>query len=291
MTPERVSVMEFISMPVKTQCSFVFRAPPLSYVSNIYYLPFAGIVWGCSILLVFIGATIIYSTYVLPESSRWRTTSAVSEVILLAAGTVTQMGTHVEPKKLSGRISTVSCDWAFALPLAAITGVCLQFALLISLLFIYTSYTANIVALLQSTTTSIRTLDDLLHSEMKFAVQDTPYNRYFFPRMKGSTRVALYQTKIAPPNEPPRFFNLTHGIDLLREVSKIHCSQFCCDVNGCFPLFARVSLLFLLSLVRATIASMSFFTKTKNADWSKSIIWIWWIHGMQSRSTLRLKKC
>lgn len=110
MTPERVAVMEFISMATKTEAKFIFRAPPLSYVSNIYYLPFAGIVWGCSILLVFIGATIIYSTYVLPKSSRWRYTSAVSEVILLSAGLVTQMGTHSEPKKVSGRISTVSWD-------------------------------------------------------------------------------------------------------------------------------------------------------------------------------------
>lgn len=94
----------------------------------------------------------------------------------------------------------------------------LQFALLVGLLFIYTSYTANIVALLQSTTKSIKTLDDLLHSEMSFAVQDTPYNRHFFPIMKGPTRVAIYQTKIAPQNEPPRFYNLTYGIDLLRQV-------------------------------------------------------------------------
>lgn len=108
MTPERVPQMEFISMVVGTAASFVFRAPPLSYVSNIYVLPFAGIVWGCAILLVIIGATIVYSTYVLPECNRNYCMTAVLEVILLAAGTASQMGTHLAPKMLSGRISTVS---------------------------------------------------------------------------------------------------------------------------------------------------------------------------------------
>lgn len=41
--------------------------------------------------------------------------------------------------------------------------------------------------------------------------------------MKIPTQVAIYRTKIAPPNEPARFFNLTYGIDLLQKV-KFHVS-------------------------------------------------------------------
>lgn len=113
MTPERVPTMEFITMAVETHASFLFRAPPLSYVSNIYYLPFAGIVWVCSILLVFIGATIVYTTYVRLECNRNYYATAVSELILLAASAVSQMGTQLKPKMFSGRISTVSCDRKF----------------------------------------------------------------------------------------------------------------------------------------------------------------------------------
>lgn len=52
--------------------------------------------------------------------------------------------------------------------------------LLIASLSLYTSYTANIVALLQSTTDSIKTLSDLLHSSITLGVLDIVYYRYFF---------------------------------------------------------------------------------------------------------------
>lgn len=52
--------------------------------------------------------------------------------------------------------------------------------LLMASLSLYAAYTANIVALLQSTTNSIRTLSDLLHSPLILGVHDTVYNRYYF---------------------------------------------------------------------------------------------------------------
>lgn len=97
--------------------------------------------------------------------------------------------------------------------------ILIQFTALMCLLFVFTSYTANIVALLQSTTNSIRTLEDLLRSGMEFAVQDTPYNRHFFPLTSGSAQVEIYNTKIAPPGEEPKFYNLTYGVGRMREVS------------------------------------------------------------------------
>lgn len=87
------------------------------------------------------------------------------------------------------------------------------------LLFVVTSYTANIVALLQSTTKSITTLEDILNSEMEAGIQDQPYNRHFIPIMTGDTQIKLYKTKIAPPNQEPRFYNLTYGIERVREVN------------------------------------------------------------------------
>lgn len=42
------------------------------------------------------------------------------------------------------------------------------------------SYSANITALLQSPSTKIQTLEDLLNSRLKFGADDTVFNRYYF---------------------------------------------------------------------------------------------------------------
>lgn len=93
----------------------------------------------------------------------------------------------------------------------------LQFVFCLALLFIYTSFTANIVALLQSTTKSIRTLTDLLNSNIELGVADTPYARYLFPNEDEPVRRKIYEQKIAPPNEPPHFMNVSHGVDRVRK--------------------------------------------------------------------------
>lgn len=51
---------------------------------------------------------------------------------------------------------------------------------LLASLSLYAAYTANIVALLQSTTDTIKTPKDLLYSPLSLGVQDTVYNRHYF---------------------------------------------------------------------------------------------------------------
>lgn len=51
----------------------------------------------------------------------------------------------------------------------------------ISLMFLYTAYSANIVALLQSSSNSIQTLEDLLKSRLDIGVDDTVFNHFYFP--------------------------------------------------------------------------------------------------------------
>lgn len=84
----------------------------------------------------------------------------------------------------------------------------------------YTSYTANIVSLLQATTKSIRTLEDLLNSKMDFGALDAPYQRYFTANVVGSTRRAIYEKKLVPPNQQANFVNQTYGVARVRQVDK-----------------------------------------------------------------------
>lgn len=46
-------------------------------------------------------------------------------------------------------------------------------------MFIF-SYSATIVALLQTPSSKIKTVEDLLGSRLKFGVDDTVFNRYYF---------------------------------------------------------------------------------------------------------------
>lgn len=55
-----------------------------------------------------------------------------------------------------------------------------MFLIFLTFLFLYTSYSANIVALLQSSSNQIKTLDDLLNSKLEMGTEDTPYNRHHF---------------------------------------------------------------------------------------------------------------
>lgn len=73
------------------------------------------------------------------------------------------------------------------------------------------------MALLQSTSNSIRTLNDLQSSNIELGVEDTPYSRYLFPAETEPVRKKLYETKVAPPNEAPHFMNVSDGVNQMRQ--------------------------------------------------------------------------
>nr|ALR72537.1 ionotropic receptor 75q [Colaphellus bowringi] len=173
-TIDRIDVVEFYASSAPTYMKFIFRAPPLSYVTNVFTLPFHTYVWYCSFLLLVL---IFFAIYVIVK---WEWKDVVFReklermhdgsisplrptffsVLLMEIGAITQQGTDSEPKSNAGRIATI---FTF-----------------IALMFMYTSYSANIVALLQSTTESIRTLEDLLNYRISLGVQDIVYAHHYF---------------------------------------------------------------------------------------------------------------
>lgn len=70
------------------------------------------------------------------------------------------IGTSLVPKTLSARI--------------------ILFLFSLCCLFFYTSYSANIVALLQSSSATFRSLSDLTNSPLGIGIQDVIYNKIFF---------------------------------------------------------------------------------------------------------------
>lgn len=85
---------------------------------------------------------------------------SIGDVFLLVFGATCQQGSSVAPRSTTARIIMV--------------------VVFIILMFLYTSYSANIVALLQSPSKKIKTLKDLYNSRLKLGVDDTVYNHYYF---------------------------------------------------------------------------------------------------------------
>lgn len=79
---------------------------------------------------------------------------------------VTQQGTITEPTSVSGRIATI-------------------LALLVWM-FLFTSYSANIVALLQSSDNSINSVEDLLNSRILLGVENVGYIIHYVEVIVGS---------------------------------------------------------------------------------------------------------
>lgn len=55
-----------------------------------------------------------------------------------------------------------------------------MFSALVSSLFAFTAYSAKIVAILQTPSDALQTIDDLTHSPMALGVQETTYKRVYF---------------------------------------------------------------------------------------------------------------
>lgn len=54
LTIDRVSLIDYIAMTTSTKSKFVFRQPKLSYITNVFTLPFKTEVWISSVTLVII---------------------------------------------------------------------------------------------------------------------------------------------------------------------------------------------------------------------------------------------
>ncbi|KAI2474132.1 Ionotropic receptor 75a, partial [Diabrotica virgifera virgifera] len=210
-TIDRIDIIEYIAPSAPTHIRFLFRAPPLSYVSNVFTLPFDSYVWYCCfglIPLVFIAVYIIvkWEWYdpVFKETVAETHSNTIMplrpgffDVLVMELGAITQQGTDTEPKSVSGRIATVFTFIAF--------------------MFLYTAYAANIVAILQSTTESIKTLEDLLHSRISLGVEDIVYAHYYFQTAEEPVRKAIYHQKVAPKGQKANFMDIYEGISKVQK--------------------------------------------------------------------------
>lgn len=109
LTADRIDYLDYLSMTIPSTIVFVLRSPPISYVSNIYYLPFTGIVWICTISLAILCTLIIALTLKFHLSTDDATENLnASDYFLFVIASACQMGTDLATEVLSARISMVS---------------------------------------------------------------------------------------------------------------------------------------------------------------------------------------
>ncbi|XP_070510153.1 ionotropic receptor 75a-like isoform X1 [Cardiocondyla obscurior] len=201
MLTERVSIVEYIQLYTNTNLCFIFRRPLLSTVKNIFAMPFQRNVWIATATFLVLVFCLLYL------SMKWeyyRSTSNKSAVykinseptivddLLVLLGAFAQQGYSYEPYRIPSRIVTLM--------------------LLVASLSLYAAYTANIVALVQSTTDSIKTLSDLLHSPLTLGAQNYVFNRYYLEAQQGPVRKAIVDKITSKSN----WISLEEGIHRLK---------------------------------------------------------------------------
>ncbi|KAK9504379.1 hypothetical protein O3M35_010722 [Rhynocoris fuscipes] len=199
MRKDRMAISEYTAETVFVRTAIIFKQPTLSSVSNIFILPFSQLVWiSCGCLTVLVGI-ILAVEYILSKkiySNPYKEVHATpADLVTMVLSTVCQQGTELNPLSLPSRI-TVFLFSLFAF-------------------FLYTSYSANIVALLQSTAPVIKTLSDLTKSHLKFKVYTERYNEEYFNEAVDKDIIDLYELKVKPQGKDA-YCTPKEGVALMR---------------------------------------------------------------------------
>ncbi|KAK0165908.1 hypothetical protein PV328_004386 [Microctonus aethiopoides] len=206
-TKDRIGVVDYVQLYSPVGSRFLFRRPSLSYTSNLFILPFDRTVWiAIGVLLILVFGNLYISLkceWNKIKSNQFRRNlpgeleenPSLSDNFIILIGAVLQQGFNYEPYTISSRI--------------------VIFVMLIAALSLYASFTANIVALLQSTSSSINTMQDLMDSGLNFGVQDIVYNRYYFGSFKDPVRYEFYKRFVE--NKTSVWTTITEGVEQLHK--------------------------------------------------------------------------
>lgn len=204
-TADRIEVIDYIACTSQTRSKFVFKSPKLSYTDNVFLLPFNRSVWAS------LGAMVIIASFVLYIATRTERHAKITvkspdptilgpsfyETFFVLYCAICQQGSSSLPISFGSRLITMVSFTA--------------------LMFLYASYSANIVALLQSPSTKIQNLEDLYNSRIKMGVDDTVFNHYYFSHSEEKVRKLIYYDKIKQKDGKENFYNISDGVKKVRE--------------------------------------------------------------------------
>ncbi|KAL9905878.1 ionotropic receptor 75d [Glossina fuscipes fuscipes] len=175
---DRIALCDFIAETYRIRAGIMFRQPSLSAVANIFAMPFENDVWiALVILIVFTILVFILELMFSP----YKHNMDYWDCAVFVWGAMCQQGFYLNVTNRSCRI--------------------VIFTTFVANLFLFTSFSANIVALLQSPSEAIKSLHDLTQSPLEIGVQDTVYNKIYFNESTDPVTNLLYHKKIASKGE------------------------------------------------------------------------------------------
>nr|CAD7267200.1 unnamed protein product [Timema shepardi] len=182
---------------------FIFRQPSLSSVTNIYILPFSVAVWSTYALTTIVLTVFLFVTQRLERRIKKCQATVPPEnwsgALLTSVGIICQQGCPTTPGNVSSRIIFL-------------------FLFLLSIFF-FTSYSAIIVSLLQTPSSTINTLKALLRSPLKIVVNDINYNFNYDNYVNESASALvkeLFHERILSQPKQDVYLTMEHGVELIR---------------------------------------------------------------------------
>jgi len=173
----------------------IFRQPPLSSVNNIFTLPFALNVWIMMIAMLFVfTVALIFLTWTTNRLKGEKTQlSTAFDTVTMVLGAICQQGKEMScpafTRVFDVRIENSTREFVKAnvfvssgvsITIRSVPARLATFTLFLSAVFLFTSYAASIVILLESTSQTITSLEDLAEKPITFSVQDTKHNYVYF---------------------------------------------------------------------------------------------------------------
>lgn len=177
---ERVSVIEYISRSSTATSGFIFLSPKLSYTSNLYVLPFERLLWISSLVLVLILTLCLLLPVIFELRAIAPSEVRVNSIFLRLDMKIFLLQNQCSVSDVPIIIFGAMCQQSSGLIPNSIAGRMIMILSFITLMFLFVSYSANIVALLQSPSNQIKTLQDLYETKLDFSILDTVYNRHYF---------------------------------------------------------------------------------------------------------------
>ncbi|VVC30079.1 Ionotropic glutamate receptor [Cinara cedri] len=175
---DRMTVIDYTVGTFYREPSALFKQPPLSSVRNICVLPFKFEVW-MAMLITLVGFTVLI-IFLAWMTQRFEKNGdealTILDSVIIVHGAICQQGYTMNLNTISIRVAI--------------------FVLFLTAVFLFTSYSASIVALLQSPSDSIKTVRDLVESSMTFTAQISPYGQVYFDETDDPYLRKLYNKKM-----------------------------------------------------------------------------------------------